>query len=177
MNSTALIIVDVQNDFCEGGSLAVPNANEIIDPLNKMIDLARKLDWLIIFSRDFHPEKTSHFDKWASHCVQGTKGAEFHPDINIEVAFFIYKGMIKDEDAYSAFDGVTESGMSLYDLLLQEEVDTVLIGGLATDYCVKATALDSVKHFKTILLTDSCRAVADGEEAIKEMESKGVLIN
>lgn len=183
----ALIIVDVQRDFCPGGSLAVPMGDEVVTPLNRLIEKVNKRkDWVVIFSKDWHPADTSHFKdfggQWPAHCVRGTSGAKFHRELIISIdAFIVYKGMGSGENAYSAFDGVDFNEKYLADILNEYGVEDVYIGGLATDYCVKATALDAVNNwFKTFLLTDCCRAVNinpdDGENAIKEMRDAGVTI-
>lgn len=193
----ALIIVDVQRDFCPGGSLAVPMGDEVVTPLNRLIEIIEKVkerkDWVVIFSKDWHPADTSHFKdfggQWPAHCVRGTNGAKFHRELIIPVdAFIVYKGMGSGENAYSAFDGVNFNEKYLADILDEYGVDDVYVGGLATDYCVKATAIGAAeakkenreKRFKTFLLADCCRAVNinpdDGENAIKEMRDAGVTI-
>lgn len=187
MANKALIIVDVQNDFCPGGALPVPNGNEVIAPLNKWLykaELGKIGDRMIIVTRDWHPRQTSHFaefgGRWPVHCVQDTEGAKFHSDLNLWHCFVVSKGMGNNEDAYSGFDG-TYCGQKLRDLLKERRVDTVYIGGLATDYCVKATALDAVRlGLKTYLIFDACRAVniqpGDGDRAVEEMKAAGVII-
>ncbi|MBI2463113.1 MAG: nicotinamidase [Candidatus Spechtbacteria bacterium] len=185
----AIIVVDVQNDFCPGGSLPVPNGNEVISALNAVLELAQQLDVLVFASRDWHPAETSHFADfggvWPTHCVQDTEGAAFHPDLHLPAtAHVLSKGTLKDEDAYSAFQGHEEQGddgLSLAEILKTEGVETVWIGGLATDYCVKATALDAVRNgFTTVLLVDACRAVdiheGDGDRALEEMAQAGVKL-
>jgi len=186
MRKRALILVDVQNDFCPGGSLAVPNGDEVVWPLNEMIAYALKNDWLIIASRDWHPAVTKHFKDyggiWPIHCVQNTHGAEFHRNLLISSDTIISKATQADEDGYSAFEGKTKDGKNLADFLEEYKVDEIYIGGLATDYCVKASALDAVKNgFKTKLLLDACRAVNinpdDGDKAIEEMRKASVVIS
>lgn len=187
---SALIIVDVQNDFCPGGKLAVPYGNEVIAPLNLMSEHMRKHNLGIWASLDWHPRKTNHFAKfnadgkgWPVHCVKNTKGADFHPDLDVRETIFVWKGTKKDEDAYSAFQGMTNIGFRTFGRLLEKslqnhKVKSLYIGGLATDYCVKATVLDALKlGFKVYLLEDACRAVnikpTDGADAIAEMENAG----
>jgi nicotinamidase/pyrazinamidase len=185
----ALIIVDVQNDFCPGGALAVPNGDKVVEPINKLLRFAKDNNWVIAATRDWHPETTSHFakdgGKWPVHCVQWTKGAKFHPDLEVYLydVNYIVKGTNPGEDAYSGFDGrhyfVPES--TLLDLLQRNGVERVYVCGLATDYCIKATALDAVKkRFWTYLVADACRAVNinpdDGKNAIIEMLKAGVLV-
>ncbi len=182
----ALLVVDVQNDFCPGGSLAVKDGDKVVEPINKMIAFAKANGWLIFFSRDWHPEVTSHFAKdggiWPVHCVQNTHGAEFHPNLKVS-GFVISKGMRNGENAYSAFDGNC-NGVSLLMLAksyINYGVEEFYVAGLATDYCVKATALDAVKQgFKVKLLLDGCRAVdlkpGDGQAATNEMKAAGVVM-
>lgn len=174
----ALIIVDIQKDFCPGGTLPVPNGDEVVEPLNWMIDYAVKHDWLVIASRDWHP---GYHGAWPPHCLQNSKGAEFHPRLNLRNAVIVSKGTQPNEDAYSVFNGQTENGQSLLDLLKNRGIEEVFIGGLATDYCVKATAVDAAQlGFETYLLLDAYRAVNlnpdDEKDAIEEMKKAGVVI-
>lgn len=189
----ALFMVDVQNDFCSGGRLAIPGGDQVIEPLNRMVDYATRpvnqADWIIYASGDQHPRKTKHFKKWGGiwpiHCVQGTPGAEFHPELKTEFVEFgvipVFKGIQPGEDGYSAFEGKTDiNGYLLEECLRHFKVQEIYIGGLATDYCVKATALDAVKKgFKTYLFTDACRAVnikpGDEVKALNEMANVGVI--
>ena len=176
----ALLIVDVQNDFCPGGALGVVEGDQVIAPLNKLIDDFLHRGEPVFRSRDWHPRQTKHFMEfggtWPVHCVQDTKGAEFHPDlIDDERIRTISKGM-GDEDSYSAFDG-TDLAQHLQSLGVEE----VWIGGLATDYCVKNTVLDALKEgFEVKALADAMRAVevkpGDGERAIEEMRAAGASI-
>lgn len=190
MARKALLMVDVQNDFCPGGALAVPNGDSVVEPLNQMVNYALQNGWLIIASRDWHPAVTKHFKPyggiWPVHCVQGTNGAEFHPDLCVDQAVIISKATQPDEDGYSPFDGYTEGGVffggqTLEAYLRANKVTDLYVGGLATDYCVKAAALDAAKRgFKTHLLVDACRAVNlkldDGDNAILEMTNAGVIL-
>jgi len=185
----ALIVVDVQNDFCPEGALPVPNGDKVVAPINKMIDFALKTpnDWFIVVTRDWHPATTSHFAKdggrWPVHCVAFSGGAAFHPGLSLPMdkIVLVSKGMLPGEDAYSGFDGKTTNDVALAGLLLNCGVTSVYVCGLATDYCVKATALDALKNgFRTYLLADACRAVNikpdDGKNAIIEMLKAGVLV-
>ncbi|MDA2922744.1 nicotinamidase [Patescibacteria group bacterium AH-259-L07] len=185
MNKKALIIVDVQNDFCPGGSLPVPQGNEVVGPLNRMVEYAKSHGWLIVASRDWHPAVTSHFETyggmWPVHCVLDTKGAEFHRDLEVDDVTIVSKATEPDEDGYSAFDGHTKDGQALGTFLKSHGVEELYVGGLATDYCVKATALDSVKYgFRTFLLSDAIRGVdresGDSDHAIGEMKQAGVSV-
>jgi nicotinamidase/pyrazinamidase len=176
----ALIVVDVQNDFCPGGALAVPHGDEVVAPLNKLIQTFLEWGAPVFKSRDWHAAATKHFaaygGTWPVHCVQETRGAEFHPrlldDIHIRV---ISKGL-GDKDCYSAFD---ETDLALQ--LRRLGVAEVWVGGLATDYCVKSTVLDALKQgFKVKALKDAMRAVelkpGDGERALEEMRKAGAEI-
>ena len=177
-------MVDVQNDFCPGGSLAVPDGDAVVAPLNHMVDFARKNGWSIFASRDWHPAITTHFaqygGKWPVHCVQNTHGAEFHPNLDVKDATILSKGMYDGQDGYSAMWGAC---LIKQDALVNivESKTTFYIGGLATDYCVKATALDAkYLGFNVVFLADACRAVninpGDGTSALQEMKSAGVVI-
>lgn len=187
MPRKALIIVDVQDDFCPGGALPVPYGDKVVEPLIDLI-WGSPEEWVIIATRDWHPRKTTHFaefgGRWPVHCVQCTDGAEFcnrlEWGLGLRQAILVSKGMGENEDAYSGFDGRSNE-IKLEDLLKSLNVEMVYIGGLATDYCVKATALDAVKKgFKTYLVFDACRAVninpGDGNKAVQEMINAGVII-
>lgn len=182
--SDALVIVDVQNDFCPGGALAVAEGDRIIPALNRYIDLFAKENQPIFATRDWHPQRTSHFKDygglWPTHCVQGTAGAAFHPALRLGKAIVLSKGMAADADSYSGFQAEDSSGMRFADLLRQEGVERIFAGGLATDYCIKHTVLDGLKlGFKVVLLADSVRAVnlqpGDGAAAIDEMVRAGAV--
>lgn len=179
----ALLIVDLQNDFCPGGSLAVPGGDLIVPLVNRYIRTCRVRGMPLYASRDWHPEVTSHFrghgGEWPPHCIQGTRGAEFHPDLDLpEGAVIISKGMDPARDAYSVFQGVGPGGESFAERLRADEVRTIWVCGLATDYCVKHTVLDALRSgFGAVLLLDAVRAVdlrpGDGERAIREMREAG----
>jgi nicotinamidase/pyrazinamidase len=181
----ALIIVDVQNDFCPGGALAVSGGDEVIPVLNRVIERFSEAGLPIFATRDWHPQKTSHFSAygglWPAHCVQGTRGAEFHANLELENDIVVVsKGMAPDEDSYSGFQARDPSGARLAELLRRRAIERIIVGGLATDYCVKHTVLDGLKEgFKAVLLADAIRAVNlkphDGELAIAEMVSAGAV--
>jgi nicotinamidase/pyrazinamidase len=182
----ALIVVDVQNDFCPGGALAVENGDEVVPVLNRYIERFVALRLPIFATRDWHPVKTTHFKAyggvWPVHCVQGTHGAEFHPDLKLTPEITIVSaGMAADEDGYSGFLGRDSSGRSLAALLRDRGVERLLIGGLATDYCVKHTVLDGIQEgFQVVLIGDAVRGVnlnpGDSEQAIKEMSAAGAIV-
>jgi nicotinamidase/pyrazinamidase len=173
----------VQNDFCPGGALAVADGDKVVPALNRYIERFEKSALPIFATRDWHPEKTRHFKAygglWPAHCIQGTKGAEFRPDLKLpSSAVVISAGMAADEEGYSGFDGRDERGSALTDLLRRSGVERIFVGGLATDYCVKHTVLDGLKQgFKVVWLEDASRAVNllpdDGVRAIDEMLSAG----
>ncbi|OGL34348.1 hypothetical protein A3F64_00125 [Candidatus Saccharibacteria bacterium RIFCSPHIGHO2_12_FULL_42_8] len=187
------INVDVQNDFCPGGALAVPDGDKVTKPLNKLAYVVREEGGIVVATQDFHPEQTSHFDQWPVHCVAGTDGADFHPDLSVVLGDrVIIKGTEPGEDAYSGFDGHDEDDPSLTLTKIIEQPGEVrdvslFIGGLATDYCVRATVLDALKLQKTVknklavyALTDAMRAVniepTDGEKSLAEMEAAGAIL-
>lgn len=176
----ALIVVDVQNDFCPGGALAVPHGDEVVAPLNRLIEEFLARGELVIKSRDWHPPQTKHFaaygGTWPVHCVQGTHGAEFHPQLINDARIVIVSKGMGDEDNYSAFDGT-----NLAQILREHGVEEVWVGGLATDYCVKQTALDALREgFKVKAVTEAMRAVdvrpGDGTLSIEEMRQAGAEI-
>jgi len=179
----ALLIADVQNDFCPGGALAVKEGDRIIPVVNKYIQTFSKKKLPVFITRDWHPEETKHFKQfggvWPKHCVQGTKGAEFHPDLKLpKEAIILSKGMDPQKDSYSAFQAVDSNGTWLLNLLKIFGVKELYIGGLATDYCVRWSALDALKFgFKANILTDAIKGVNlnkdDSESAIKEIVKAG----
>ena len=146
----ALVIVDAQKDFCPGGALAVADGDQIIPALNRYIEVFTKSRCSIFATRDWHPEKTSHFKDyggpWPVHCVQGTRGAEFHSGLRLGKVAIVSKGMAADQDSYSGFQASSSSGSLLADLLRRKGVERIFVGGLATDYCVKHTVLDGLSH-------------------------------
>ena len=140
----ALIVVDVQNDFCPGGTLAVAEGDQVVSSLNKLIEEFLERGEPVFKTRDWHPEQTKHFQAyggtWPVHCVQNTKGAEFHPNLLDDKHIRIISKGLGDTDCYSAFDE-TDLELQLHRL----GVTKVWVGGLATDYCVKSTVLDALK--------------------------------
>lgn len=179
----ALLIVDVQNDFCPGGALAVPDGDKIIPYLNKYIKIFSQKKLPIFASRDWHPKKTKHFKKfggvWPVHCVQNTKGAKFHPKLKLsKEAIILSKGMDPQIDSYSAFQADDQNGMSFINLLKVLGIEELYIAGLATDYCIKSSAIDALRNgFKVKLLMDAIKGVdlkpGDSQDAIREMSQNG----
>lgn len=194
----ALIIVDMQNDFLPGGSLAVPEGDQVIPVIN---ELAEYFD-LLIATQDWHPRDHKSFAEqhegkkpgdvielegleqvlWPVHCVQETKGAEFASGLNMdEIARVFKKGVDTKIDSYSGFyDNGHKRATGLHDFLKEKGVDTVAIVGLAADYCVKYTALDAVKlGYKTIVISDGARAVGGAEafeQTMNELSEKGAIV-
>ena len=187
MTKKALILVDVQNDFCPGGSLAVNDGDKVVAPLNAMVEYALRNGWLIVASRDWHPAETKHFaafgGRWPAHCVQDTHGAELHADLDRNKITDVFrKGADPTVDSYSGFFDNGKRNSTGLDKWLQERwIKRLYILGLATDYCVKFTALDACAlGFDVWLVEDGCRAVelqpGDGERAIREMRGAGVTV-
>jgi len=182
----ALLIVDVQKDFCPGGALPAPGGDRIVPALNRHIAEARDREMLVYASRDWHPPVTSHFKQhggeWPPHCVQGTGGAQFHPDLKLPAdAIIISKGDDPAKPGYSAFDGHTASGKTLLHDLRERNVTRLYVAGIATDYCVKATALDAVQAGLDVrVLTDAITGIdvhpGDAARAVDEMSKVGAAI-
>lgn len=195
----ALVIVDVQNDFCPGGALAVPGGDEVIEPINK---LTESFD-CVIQTQDWHPGDhlsfaSNHDGKkpfatiemdygeqilWPDHCVQGSKGAQFHPDLKTQPSqIIVRKGFRRHIDSYSAFfenDQNTVTGLHGY--LQERSIDELIITGLATDFCVKWTVLDALKlGYKVTLLEDAVRGInieGSVKSAMEEMKESGAQIS
>jgi len=170
----ALLIVDPQVDFCPGGTLAVPGGDGIFPAVNR----AARSAPLVVASRDWHPADHISFavrgGPWPPHCVAGTAGAEFHPALeSSRIGKVVSKGTDRDREAYSAFDG---TGLGAW--LRAHGIQRLLVGGLATDYCVRASVLDARREkFEVVVLEDGIGAVdvkpGDGEQALGEMREAG----
>lgn len=179
----ALIIVDVQVDFCPGGALAVKDGDQVVPVLNRYIERFRRCGSPIFATRDWHPAITKHFKAyggvWPVHCVQNTAGGAFHDRLALDgEVIIISKGTSAESDSYSGFDGSDLRGDSLEACLRQRAVERIHVGGLATDFCVKHTVLDGLKlGFKVSLLEDAIRgvdlAVGDSVRAIDTMVQAG----
>jgi nicotinamidase/pyrazinamidase len=190
----ALIVTDVQNDFCEGGSLAVPGGAEVAFKIGELLHHWSKQDpkapdyALAVATRDHHIDPGSHFaapgtepdfaESWPAHCVVGTDGEAFHPNLDPQPFSAVF---LKGEHAaaYSGFEGRTTDGTSLADWLRQRDITDVDICGIATDYCVRATVLDAVSNgFSVRLLNELCAGVAPEttHTALTEMRTAGVTI-
>lgn len=179
----ALLIVDVQNDFCPGGTLPVPEGNRVVEPLNRAAERFAAAGLPVVASRDWHPPVTRHFKDyggiWPTHCVQESPGAAFHPALLLPAGTVVVsKGTDPERDSYSAFEAVTQEGKSLEEFLTSEGVRHLYIGGLATDYCVSASALDALMiGFAVTVLTDAVAGVdvkpGDSERALEQMKRAG----
>jgi nicotinamidase/pyrazinamidase len=174
---SVLVVVDVQNDFCPGGALAVPEGDKIVPILNKYIERFEKARAPIIFTRDWHPFDHSSFREqggpWPPHCIQNSKGAEFHPELFMPVGAEVVSKADRKDEAYSFFQG-TDLAAKLH----QRGITRLLVGGLATDYCVKETVLDGLEHgFEVFHLDDASRGVNvspdDSDRALREMVAMG----
>lgn len=175
LEDDALIIVDVQRDFLPGGSLAVPNGDDVVAPLAACAAKFARSGRPVVASRDWHPPNHCSFEAfggpWPSHCVAGTPGAELDAGLHMPGdASVIDKGTSVDRDAYSAFDGT-----ALDTILREQNVQRVYIGGLATEYCVLATAEDALRNgYEVVLLQDAVRAIdpAAGEDAMEGLRQR-----
>ncbi|NEA41553.1 nicotinamidase [Streptomyces sp. SID11385] len=187
--ATALIVVDVQNDFCEGGSLAVTGGADVAAAVTELITQGSGFDH-VVATRDAHINPGNHFSRnpdfvrsWPPHCVQGTEGIGFHPNLAPAVASGAIEAVFDKgayEAAYSGFEGADENGAPLADWLRAHGVDTVDVVGLATDHCVRATALDAAKEgFRTRVLLDLTAGVARGttDRALTELREAGVELS
>jgi len=178
----ALLIVDPQVDFCPGGSLAVDEGDQVMPVLSTMAAEFSGAGRPIIVSRDWHPPETRHFDKWPVHCVRSTAGAEFHPALTLPPSTeLITKGTETEDDVYSDFEGHSGTGESLEAMLRRLRVRHLYVGGLATDYCVRASVLDARRlGFEVTVIRDAIRAVdlqpGDGDRALQEMQEAGARI-
>ena len=181
MGKKALVIVDLQNDFCPGGSLAVPGGDKIVPVVNRLIDSFTRAGLPIFATRDWHPKDHCSFKDqggpWPPHCVQDTTGGEFHPQLRLpQDVSIISKATSREKDAYSGFDGTDLSSR-----LRGENVNIIIVCGLATDYCVKATVLDGrMEGHGVSVMEDAIRGVNlkpdDSEKAVDEMQISGATV-
>lgn len=194
----ALLLVDLQNDFCPGGALAVPEGDLVVPIANRLIDAFD----LVVATQDWHPAEHGSFAAnhpgerpgdvieldgleqvlWPVHCVQNTPGAEFHPELNLDrVTHVFQKGTDPKVDSYSGFFDNGRAATGLGDYLREQGVRRVYVCGLATDYCVAFTALDAAElGFETYLVEDACRGVnlkpGDVDRAVSDMQSRGIQV-
>ena len=189
----ALIVVDVQNDFCEGGSLAVTGGADVAAAITELIGNATAGYRHVVATRDHHIDPGPHFARppaepdyessWPAHCVAGTEGVGFHPNFAPAVASGAIDAVFDKgayAAAYSGFEGADENGMKLGDWLRAREIDEVDVVGIATDHCVRATALDAVREgFRTHVLLDLTAGVAEEttDRALEELRAAGVELS
>ncbi|QDY06757.1 isochorismatase family protein [Micromonospora sp. HM134] len=183
--ANALIIVDVQNDFCEGGSLAVTGGAGVAAGISGLLAGEPQRWDHVVATKDYHVDPGAHFgdppdyvESWPRHCVVGTAGSEFHPDLVTDrVEAIFHKG--EHAAAYSGFEGHADDGECLADWLRRHDVDRVDVVGIATDHCVRATALDAAREgFATTVLLDLTAAVAPAtlDVALRAMDGAGVTL-
>jgi nicotinamidase/pyrazinamidase len=182
----ALLVVDVQNDFCAGGALAVPHADRVVAALNRYIGEAVAKGVTIYASRDWHPAVTRHFKafggEWPVHCVKGTPGAAFHKDLRLpRDTIVISKDVGPDSHGYSAFEGTTPDGSSFGEDLARRGIEHLYVGGLATDYCVQHSVLAALDEgFDVTVLEDAIAGVnldpEDSARALDRMRQRGAIV-
>jgi nicotinamidase/pyrazinamidase len=173
----ALIVVDVQNDFCPGGALPVPDGAAVVDPINRLAEQFR----FVVATRDWHPPNHKSFVEqggpWPVHCVRDTNGAQLHPRLHFsQIDAIVDKGREPDEEGYSGFEHT-----ELERLLREQDIDRVHLAGLALDYCVRATAIDARRAgFDAVLHTDATRAIdaqpGDADRTLQELRDSGVQV-
>lgn len=175
----ALLVVDVQRDFCSGGALAVPEGDGVVPVLNAWIAAAERGGAALVFSRDWHPADHCSFQPhggpWPPHCIQGSPGAAFHPELHVPAkAWIVSKGTERDREQYSALEG---TGLS--ERLRDAGVRRLWVGGLALDYCVRASVLDACRAgFEVHLLVPATRPVdpQQGEQVLAELRAAGAIL-
>ncbi len=182
----ALLVVDVQNDFCPGGALAVPDGDAIVARVNRTVRIFTRRGLPVLATRDWHPPVTKHFKEfggaWPPHCIQGTKGARFHPRLSLpKNAVILSKGMDPEQDSYSAFQAQNSGGRDLESVVHDLGVDELFLCGLATDYCVRATALDAMRRgMRVSVLEDAIKGVdlkpGDSAAAVQEICDAGAVL-
>ena len=179
----AVLAVDVQNDFCPGGALAVPRGDRVIPVLNDVVARFRG-NAVVYASRDWHPPDTRHFrpfgGPWPVHCVADTPGAELHPDFRLPPnAVIVSKGQDRADDGYSAFEGTTAQGRTLPDDLRARNITDLIVGGLATDFCVRASVLDACRAgLNVTVVTDAVAGIDEkgSARALQEMKDAGAQL-
>jgi nicotinamidase/pyrazinamidase len=182
-NNSALLIVDMQKDFCPGGALGIAGGDDIIPIINCYIGVFMERKLPIIASRDWHPSMTKHFREfggsWPAHCVEGSDGAMFGEGLLLPPETLVFsKGMDPDRDEYSALHARNDRGTPLAEFLIEKDIQHLFICGVATDYCVLQSALEGLRHGLAVtILVDAVRGVerqmGDAERAMEEMEDAG----
>ncbi|UCH65895.1 MAG: isochorismatase family protein [Ignavibacterium sp.] len=173
--SSALLIVDVQNDFCPGGALPTPQGDKVVPVINKLMEKFT----LVIASRDWHPENSNHFKIWSAHCVRETYGADFPGELHTDKLDEIFmKGTGTMDDGYSAFEATNKN---LAEYLTENRADELYVTGLTAEYCVKSTVLDALKSgFKTYVIKDAVEGIRrsedDFEKAFEDMKEAGAVV-
>ena len=183
MRQDALLLVDVQNDFCPGGALAVPEGDKVVPILNQYLARFGANGAAVFASRDWHPPVTRHFKDqggpWPAHCLADSRGAAFHPELKLPPkAAVVTKGTDPTDDGYSAFEAADEKGRGLAASLKESKISRLYVGGLATEYCVRASVLDALKHgLDVVVLLDAVRGIdvneGDVARALDEMIRAG----
>ena len=183
MRQDALLLVDVQNDFCPGGALAVPEGDKVVPILNQYIERFTAAGSKLFASRDWHPQVTKHFKDqggpWPVHCLADSRGAAFHPELKLPArTAVITKGTDPTDDGYSAFEAADEKGRGLAASLKEAKISRLYVGGLATEYCVRASVLDGLKQgLDVVVLLDAVRGIdvneGDVARALDEMIRAG----
>lgn len=185
-NQAALLVMDLQVDFCPGGSLAVTEGDSIVPLVNRYVELFSRKGLPVYATRDWHPAETSHFrqfgGQWPPHCVQGSRGAEFHPALRLpDDVIVVSKGIDPRRDDYSPLQVRAADGFSFADRLKENGVTHLYLCGLATDYCVRWTALDALRAgFSVTVLRDAVKGVdltpGDSERALEEISRAGGIM-
>jgi nicotinamidase/pyrazinamidase len=180
ISKAALILIDLQVDFCSGGAYPVPGGEEIVEPFNEYIELFSASGRPVFAIKDYHPRRTGHFKEFGgelpAHCVKGTQGSDFHPKLRfLDGVAILAKGDRLADDGESAFDGRDAVGVNLRGLLEKSEVETLYIGGLAIEDSIITTALHALHYgYKVILLEDALRgrdlSPGDSDRAMEEMK-------
>ena len=181
--TTAVLVVDVQRDFCQGGALAVPDGDRVVSVLNQVVQAAHARRLTVYATRDWHPPDSTHFlaggGAWPVHCVARSPGARFHSDLRLpDGTLIVSKGIEATSDGYSAFEGCLDDGTPLAHDLRRRGVTHLVTGGLATDYCVRHSVLDAIRQgWRVTLVTDAVASVeltpGDGERALADMRRAG----
>jgi nicotinamidase/pyrazinamidase len=182
----ALLVVDIQKDFCAGGALPAPGGDDIIPAVNRHVADASTRGMAVYATRDWHPARTSHFKEyggdWPPHCVQGSAGAQFHPALKLPPdAIIVNKGDDPHRHGYSAFDGHTSDGKTLLDDLRDRHITRVYVAGIATDYCVRESALDALEAgLEVRILPDAIAGIdvrpGDAQRALDEISAAGAQL-
>jgi nicotinamidase/pyrazinamidase len=180
----ALLLVDVQNDFCPGGALPVPGGDRVVPVLNRVTAEFVAQGRTVYASRDWHPPDTTHFREyggpWPPHCIAGTAGAELHPDLRVPPdVILISTGQDRRDAGYSAFEGTTPEGRRFAEDLRARGITSLYVGGLATDYCVRASVLDARRAgFPVTVLIDGSAGLdpAGSQRALDEMKAAGATL-